>query len=60
MVKDDKYAVAISEGGGGDFPSWYNNKNQKFVRTGTGLQNISYQRNLKGMREGCLLWLLVS
>jgi hypothetical protein len=57
MVKGDNYAVAISDsqgGGGGDFPSCYNNKNQKFVRTGTGLQNVSYQRNLQGMREGCL------
>ena len=56
MVKGDNYAAAISDsqGGGGDFPSCYNNKNQKFVRWGTGLQSVSFQKNLKGMKEGCL------
>ena len=45
MVKGENYAVAISDGGGeGDFPSCYNNKNQKFVRTGTGLEKLSYQK----------------
>ena len=32
----------------------YDNKHQTFVSSGTGLKGVSYQRNLKGMRQGCL------
>ena len=32
----------------------YDNKYQTFISSGTGLQGVSYQRNLQGMREGCL------
>jgi len=46
MVKGTTYSVAISNGSGP-------NKYQNFVSYGTGLEGVSYQRNLPGMREGC-------
>ena len=53
MIRGRKYAVSYIEPTDDPVQPIKFGK-QEFIRSGTGLKGVSYQRNLPGMREGCL------